>query len=511
MNCENGQLEGITCGDYSTDHFTAPEGFKYRWYKASDRSKQVLDTARVFHISPTDTTVYLVDVINKVNNCYYVLTANPNPRVPETNVTYQTFQENCQNVVRFHNTSDVALINRVDSSKTISKDDRLDDIVWNFGDGSSIMSNMDSIVEHTFPQSGGTFNVKVKAMMSGGICEDEKIFNITLPELGDKRVETVVPYCYDGKTPYTYNGKTHTESFQDSVVYHLASDCDSTDVITVNFMSTVTSELYDTVCAEVNNYTYNGTVYPDAGNYPVKYTSALGCDSIVTLHLYKHPQPIITVDSAFASCADEFSGMDIPYSLTDIDFTVDSIHVIMGDEAVEHGFAASYAFKAGERLHITWPDDITPNVYQGNVVFSSPWCKSYSYDFKIELYYPSSTLDQKNGIVAILNEDYNGGHDFVSYQWYRNGQRMDGETRSYVRVDDTKDLEAEYYVVVLRGNDQVVLRTCPIVYTGGGWRDALEVIREESGAVKVIDNGILYIIRDGDWYTVLGTKVRSHE
>ncbi|MBQ7671734.1 MAG: fibronectin type III domain-containing protein [Paludibacteraceae bacterium] len=509
INCENGQLEGISCGDYSTDHFTAPAGFNYRWYRQNDRNKTVLDTARTFHIATSDTTVYLVDVINKINNCYYVLTANPNPRFPETKVTYQASQKDCQNMVRFNNQSGVVLINRVTGVKTIS-DEKLDDISWDFGDGTPIIHSVDSVIEHTFPQSGGTFTVKVKSSMSGGTCEDEQIYTITLPELGDKRVETVVPYCFDGKTPYVYNGVSHYESFQDSAVYHLASDCDSTDVLTVNFMSTVTSELYDTICHEVYNYTYNGTVYPDAGDYPVKFQSYLGCDSIVTLHLYKHPQPQIQVDTAFASCADEISGLFIPYILRDADKTVDRIDVLMDDEAVANGFAPAFTFGPGEPLYIDWPVDINPNIYQGRVVFSSQECISYSYDFKIELYYPSATLDQKNGVVAIMNEGYNGGYNFLSYQWYRNGERMEGETKSYVRVSDEKDMNAEYYVVVLRNEDNVVLRTCPIIYTGGGWRDALDKVTEDAKAVKVIRDGNLYIIRDGVWYTVLGT-VMKHE
>jgi len=511
IGCTSGDLQGITCGDYETDHFTAPGGFNYAWYKASDtRRTNVLGTDSVYSISKTDTATYIVDVISKTADaCYYTLTANPNPRFPETKVTYQASQKDCQNMVRFNNQSGVVLINRITGVKTIS-DEKLDDISWDFGDGTPIIHSVDSVIEHTFPQSGGTFTVKVKSSMSGGTCEDEQIYTITLPELGDKRVETVVPYCFDGKTPYVYNGVSHYESFQDSAVYHLASDCDSTDVLTVNFMSTVTSELYDTICHEVYNYTYNGTVYPDAGDYPVKYQSYLGCDSIVTLHLYKHPQPQIQVDTAFASCADEISGLFIPYILRDADKTVDRIDVLMDDEAVANGFAPAFTFGPGEPLYIDWPVDINPNIYQGRVVFSSQECISYSYDFKIELYYPSATLDQKNGVVAIMNEGYNGGYNFLSYQWYRNGERMEGETKSYVRVSDEKDMNAEYYVVVLRNEDNVVLRTCPIIYTGGGWRDALDKVTEDAKAVKVIRDGNLYIIRDGVWYTVLGT-VMKHE
>ncbi len=510
LSCRSGGLEGVACNDFSTDHFTAPSGFNYEWYKRSEPGT-ILSTDSTLHISNQDTAIYAVKVKSKLTDgCYYILTANPNPRFPETDVTYQASQENCQNIVRFANNSRVVIVNRLDTTIKSYSDDRLDDVLWNFDDGTSVVSNTDSVVEHIFPQSGGTFNVKVKSMMSGGICENEQTYTMTLPELGDKRQETVIQHCYSDGTPYTYNGIAHTQSFQDSTIYRLASGCDSTDVISVNFVEKVTEELYDTICAEVNNYVYNGTVYSESGNYPVKFLSHLNCDSIVTLHLYKHPQPIITVDSAFATCADEASGIAIPYSLKDMDMTVDSIHVVMGDEAVQHGFEASYAFKAGDILNITWPEDITPNVYQGKVIFSSPICRSYAFDFKIELYYPSSALDQKNGIVAVMNTDYNGGYDFVSYQWYRNGERMDGETKSYVRVSDEEDMNAEYYVVVLRGEDNVVLRSCPIIYTGGGWREALEDIREESGAVKVLNNGILYIIRDGVWYTVLGTTIRKY-
>ena len=509
IGCTSGDLQGIACGDFETDHFTAPPGFNYEWYKASNPNT-ILGTDSVFSISKTDTALYVVDVISKTADaCYYSLTANPNPRFPETKVTCVPEQRECENYVKFLNASSIVYINRLDSSKSVSKE-AVEDISWDFGDGSPILHSVDPVLEHKFPQAGGTFNVKVKSMMSGGVCEDERIYTLNLPVLGDKRVETITPFCFDGKTPYVYNGQSHFDSFQDSAVYHLPTGCDSTDVLTVNFVTKVTTELYDTVCGEVNNYTYNGTVYSEAGDYPVPFKSALGCDSIVTLHLYKHPKPLIQVDSAFASCADEISGLTIPYLLTDQDKTVDNIRVIMNDEAVANGFAPAYPFLPGEPLLISWPADINPNVYQGKVVFSSDLCQSYSYDFKIELYYPSATLDQKNGIVAVMNPNYNGGYDFVSYQWYRNGERMEGETKSYIRVIDEKDLNAEYYAVVLRSTDNVVLRTCPITYTGGGWRDALETIQGESSAVKLIENGILYIIRDGVKYTVLGTTVRSN-
>ena len=500
LNCRSGSLQSVACGDFSTDHFIAPSGFNYQWYKRS-QPNVILGTKSVYNISASDTSIYMVDLISKFNDsCYYTLVANPNPRFPETNVNYTISVMDCQNVVRFSNKSSVVYMNRETYAKTISSES-VEDVEWHFDDGSPVLHSTDSVVEHTFPQEGGNFNVMVISSLRGGLCRDTAYIPISLSEPSGKRVEDTIRFCYDGNTPYTFNGKNYTASFVDSTITRIGTDCDSTYVLHVNFVEHVTSELFDTICGEVNNYTYADTIYDKTGDYPVRFTSSLGCDSIVTLHLYKHPMPRITVDSAFAACADETNGLIIPYSLTDIDATVDSIYVIMGDEAVANGFEASYAFKVGDQLQVTWPTNIRPNIYQGRVVFSSPWCTSYSYAFKLELNYPSSMLDKGNGIVVVLNGQANGGYDFVSYQWYRNGEMVDGETASSIRVSDEEDMNAEYYVVVLRGDDNVVLRSCPIIYSGSMLTDT----RGEKTTFKVMENGVLYIIRDGIKYTVLGT------
>lgn len=513
LKCRGAALEGLSCGEFDRDRFVAPSGFHYRWYKQSDENT-LLGTDSVFMIPANDSALYKVDLISLLeDSCYYTIPVNPNPRFPETRVTYdspQTTQRDCQNIVRFHNSSGVVYINRVDYSRTIAEDE-VEDVIWDYGDG-VIEHKTSAVVEHTFPQKGGTYNVIVSASMSGGVCTDPDTITLVLPELGDKRVETVEQYCYKGNNPYIYKGQPYTDSFADTATVTLPTGCDSTGILTVNFVGVVEAELHDTICGERMNYTYNGTVFPDSGTYKINFegASALGCDSVVTLHLYKHPIPKIQVDSAFVSCADEMVGLTLPYLLTgDLDATVDSIHVRMGDEAVANGFQPSYDFAVNESLDISWPDTIKPNVYQGVVEFSSPWCTTYTYPFKIELDYPSSVLDQKNGLVAVLNSAANGGYEFLSYQWYRNDERMDGETASYVRVSDEDDMGAEFYVVVLRNGDNVVLRSCPIKYVGG--RTALDNISDSSRAVKVMENGIIYIIRDGVRYTVLGTIVSRHE
>ena len=62
--------------------------------------------------------------------------------------------------------------------------------------------------------------------------------------------------------------------------------------------------------------------------------------------------------------------------------------------------------------------------------------------------------------LTMLAPKYNGGFEFVSFQWYKNGQPMEGETHSYIY--QPLDFTAEYYVVATR-SDSVSIASCPIV------------------------------------------------
>lgn len=172
ISCSEGQLRGITCGDYNVDHFQAPEGFNYRWYKASDPNV-ILGDSSYFAVDIQDTSVYNVDLISAPNyQCYYTLTADPNPLVPiaETSVsidtTNQGFAVTCTNLSR------IARINRVTGQKTIAQNQSSLSVFWDFGDGSPIVEDNSPVVTHTYSGLGGKFNITVYASMENGGCVD---------------------------------------------------------------------------------------------------------------------------------------------------------------------------------------------------------------------------------------------------------------------------------------------------------------------------------------------------
>ena len=69
-------------------------------------------------------------------------------------------------------------------------------------------------------------------------------------------------------------------------------------------------------------------------------------------------------------------------------------------------------------------------------------------------------VEQKwNDVLTLLSPKYNGGYDFLTFQWYKNGMPILGENHSYLY--QPLDFDAEYYVELMRG-DSVIMTTCPI-------------------------------------------------
>ncbi len=82
--------------------------------------------------------------------------------------------------------------------------------------------------------------------------------------------------------------------------------------------------------------------------------------------------------------------------------------------------------------------------------------------FVFELRYANTVIAQRwNDVIALYNTDYNGGYDFVRYQWYKNGQPIEGATLSYLYEPQGLDLTAEYAAMVERSQDGLTLMTCP--------------------------------------------------
>ena len=470
IGCRSGDLEGIACGDFETDHFNAPEGFNYEWRRAVNDSLITDDASHlpyvdgnVLHIDKQDTCIYTVEVISKMgDHCSYTLTANPNPRFPIAEVKGQTRVENCTNYVDFTNTSHIYFINRKDSSLSESKEP-VEDVIWDFGDGYPLVHSTAGTLTHEYPASGGKFTAKAIASMSNGVCQDTALIEIELPDLSAGN-DTRIDKC----TGESYTLPTGVDVTQDTIYTYDDKNqygCDAASHIIVRFHKQKTDTVDAAVC-EGETYDFEGETYTTAGQYTARLESATGCDSLRTLNLTVYPKLIADVQDTVSLCAGEPT-LIIPYDhkqgqLDSVEVHLGNIRVSTGEPLGEDNI---YTFMPGEEIRIPLSADITPQDYPITVVFGSKQCPMEPVRVIVRIRYAASVIEQKNDLISLLNADYNGGFSWIGYQWYCNGTPILGAETSYIVVGD-EHLGDEYYCLLTR-EDGTLVSTCPITYIGG--------------------------------------------
>lgn len=463
LDCEDGGLSGLNCGeDNPTTDFEAPSGFDYVWYLA-DNPLDTLDRDQHFQIAPLDTNVYCVNVINKNNaDCWYTLTAVGKPRVPTPMATYSTRVERCQNIVTFENQSCVYLQNMV-TDKFDRTNEPVTYVSWDFGDGSveESATSIGAQVQHMYPPEGGTFIVKLTAGISNNACVVTDSFAVILPDLSTPITEVREDVCkVDYPFGYPYAGVWLYEDVDS--VFTLTSKntgCDSLCHLVLKFHDIIEYSYCDTIC-EGDTLHFFKQALTKSGQYADTIVGASGCDSIVQLNLHVEPMLQVDIQDSLSICLDN-KVIEIPYQI--LNGNMDSIIVVFDSLAMENGLLSRYAFGASELPTIALPDSVTPNFYSAVISYTNPYCDIKSDTISLELLYSSSIAQVKTDLLAVQNDEYNGGYAFDSIQWYRAGEPITGAITPNLAVS-AEDIGVEFTVKLRRDGEDVMIGTCPIVY-----------------------------------------------
>ncbi len=448
VNCRGGDLQGIACGDFSTDHFEAPEGFNYRWYRADDPTKTVLSTDQVFNIAPNDPSVYLLDCIDRTkSNCYYTLEANPNPRFPQAKASARVKGKDCMNKVDFTQECSVVRINRqtLDSMKT---DELVEEVIWDFGDGSAPLNTLDANVHHDYPPEGGNYDVKITAKMSGGICSDTYTLHLSLPNLIPADDVQYTHYCEPG------------EDYTDTTYATAPTGCEQRKLHHHRHHLPFDTLYTDRFC-EGGRYFFPGTgrYYTQSIDTTVNLKSVYGCDSTIRLSLIVDPKLMVEYPSALEICYDD-RVISIPYTVTS--GALDSVHVYFSAEAQKYGFEPVYAFGRKDQVVIAVPKNARPDRYPVQLDFSSERCAMPIQTVEMTLMYSASVVMQTGGFIGVQNANYNGGYNFTAFDWYKDGVKLDHHA-SYIPAGPD-DFGSTYVIYLTREGETEPLQTCPIVY-----------------------------------------------
>jgi len=186
--------------------------------------------------------------------------------------------------------------------------------------------------------------------------------------------------------------------------------------------------------------------------------------------------------------------------------------VFFNETAIEQGFTNSDNLVFTDKyFEITVPQTAkAAQKYGLNIELRSD-CGNDTIEIPFTVNYRASlNLAQRaNDILAVYNNKHNeNGFNFVSFQWYRNGEKMEGETDSYLNLHQQYDFESEFYVC-MKTTEGDSLCSCPTKFVNYG-ENPVEVSGEQTinvSATMIEAGKDLYIttVEEGEYSWVDAT------
>lgn len=490
LDCDKGEVTGISCGEHP-NVFRVPEGFLYRWYQLKDPTVTI-GTADSLVIQPADTAKYGVDLIFPENEqCYFTLKASALPRAPIADMGYEVEQRDCHNVVKLKNFSKVFGFWEGD---TIATDEYCRFCVWDLKEyGVSIDFEPEFIV----PAQGDTFDISLAASVDKTMeCIDTKSFVIRVPSIESDTTFVNYGIC-EGHT-VTHDGKEYSGTGREILHYDNRFGCDSVVVLDISIITLEREESADTVCSG-ERIDFYGRWLSETGHYEDTLISRSGCDSVIrTMDLVvRKPIDVRLKSDTIAACADDASFV-LEYDNVS---GFDGLYGIKySEKAKAAGFEDIESAEPGSVSSVTigMQAGITPDRYDAVLTFYNDTCGNLNIPFTVSVLYPSSVIAQRwNDVLALQNADYNGGYKFVAYQWYKDGEPMEGEIRSILYRPADMDYAATYTMLLTRITDGVSAFTCgitPVEFSDEDIKERSSITFSDGSISLVARNaGIMYV------------------
>ncbi len=337
LNCKKKNITVESCGETTTNTYSAPSGFNYQWYYQS-APNNVISTQQAVTVPPGNDRLCCKVISLNNPNCFFTLWTSLTSRYPMADFT--TTNTPCSYEYVFDNQSFVSSSQMV----VAPTGESCESAYWDFGDGTT--SN-DFAPTHTFP-GPGNYNVTMVARINNGQCTDTltAVVNVLEHQVTGAVIDTAVCVLYQWNDSLYQQSGTFVRHFQ------AANGCDSAVTLHLTVRQPVTSAFS---AAECGSYTWNGQTYQQSGNYVQHFQNMHGCDSAVTLHLTIH-QPATSTFSATACSSYTWNGQTYTQS---------------GDY-VRH-FQTSHGCDSTVTLHLTIHQPATS-------AFSAAECSSYTWN-----------------------------------------------------------------------------------------------------------------------------------
>jgi hypothetical protein len=468
LGCIDASIKSTSCGEDINVELVAPDGFNYTWYHLDEYGFEHIDSyKKEMQVPSNDTATYYcrIDYLDQ-EGCDFTLHTEVRPRIPFADYTCEWIPNNCKNQVRF--TSKSHVLTRIDG-KDVPSGEKVENHYWSIN--GEVVSELSTFV-YDVDSLGAEIDLHLSVGISDNMCMDDTTCHITIAPIYSERHVIDTTLC-DGEYVSTNFGMF----FSDTLVVHTEKSkwcgCDSTTVLDLKIIrQEEDTYVCDTICGNgVYVFEPTGTEIKETGKYDFRLTSSFGCDSVVVLDLVRIPQVNASIDDFVRmACADD-SVLWVEYNVLEGERGPSEYSVLFDQFAKDNGFVdKDYVVDAeNNRFRVDIPKNCRPNRYSATILIkdTTMLCGDISLPVEFEVYYSSSILHAKFGnLITVLNAENNGGYEFIeeTYQWYKNGEILEGETKSYFYLPEGESFVAGdcYHLVVKRQDDGVELPTCEI-------------------------------------------------
>ncbi|MBQ8101204.1 MAG: fibronectin type III domain-containing protein [Paludibacteraceae bacterium] len=454
IDCVSARLHTDNCGNDSHIEVEAPEGFVYHW---TDDIGRDWGSERDIVVDADKHTYYCEACYREQSGCCFTLSTDMAPRFPVADFTWRWTPEKCKNNITLVNRSHIMTrYNGVENHTS----EACESYEWYFSNG--VTTSVPSPVITCRPE-GDTVVATLRAMLSEGACDTVTTATIIVPSILTPD-QTVREDRCEGEAVF-FDGDWRSEQAIYTQTFKNRFGCDS--VIHLNLVIHPVSPdtwLTDTACS-TDTYVFGGLQRTESNpDYQYWAKNMWGCDSVVHLNLTVVEHLELNVENLPVLCADD-ERLQIDYQVFKGKF--DSLEVRFSADALAAGFRNRVIYD-NDVLSVTYEygADILPGLYSVELEFFQSGCTNQLFTLPFEIRYPASVIEQKwNDVLYVLNSRYNGGYTFTSYQWFRNGQPIDGEVNSYLYLPKTELGTEDLYTVLLTRQDGKQVLSCPFVPT----------------------------------------------
>lgn len=294
----------------------------------------------------------------------------------------------------------------------------------------------------------------------------DSIFRLQLTVNPAYEFENTVYMC--DWQPYYFAGEriTQTGTYYDNL--NTRKGCDSIHILHAFVMPSRRDSTAEQLCLG-DSYNFNGRTLTNDGIYRDTLDDPITRQCVISVvNLSFVAQSKLSYVQVENACADD--GSFIIYN-NYVGTRPTTYSLLFDERARAVGFADILDQPYAERIEAPIPqrDNTTylrPDYYHATLLVDNSVCVPDSQSAQavtLLVRYPSWIIEQNwNDVVALLNENYNGGYTFTAYEWIVNDVPT-GNHLSYLYLPSTLGTGDEVSIMLTRPGDTYSVPSCPIV------------------------------------------------